>query len=128
MELNYLAFDQIGTTVAVIVVALAFTVLVWNAVKAIRDLLAMAAKPTSDKLRDHEERISHLEEFRDEAREKLEGDWRFRQEEVEFNNLMLRSIKHLIQHEVDGNDTKALQQMEAEIDKWLFDHSEVGRR
>lgn len=124
---HYLTFDELGITVAVIGIALAFVVLVWNAVKAIRDWRQLARKPTDDRMDDHERRIAHLEACCEEAREKLAGDWQFRQDEAEFNKLMLRSIKHLLQHEIDGNDTKALQQMEAEIDNWLFDHNDVGR-
>jgi len=120
---HYLTFDEVGITVAVIGIALAFVVLVWNAVKAIHDWRQLARRPTADTLADHEVRIKHLEECCDEVRGKLDADWQWQQDEREINSLMLRSIKHLLQHEVDGNDTAALEQMEAEIDNWLFDHA-----
>lgn len=121
---HYLTFDEVGITIAVIAVALTFIVLVWNAVKAIHDWRQMARRPTSDRIEDHERRIVHLEECCEETREKLAGDWEFRQEEAEFNKLMLRSVKHLLSHEIDGNDIEDLRRMEADIDNYLFDHAQ----
>lgn len=121
--LHYLAFDEIGITVAVIAVALAFVVLVWNAVKAIHDWRQMANKPTADIMADHERRISHLEECCNEVKGKLESDYQWQQDASEMNRLMLRSVKHLIQHAVDGNDTKKLEAMEQEIDDYLLTHT-----
>ena len=120
---HYLTFDEVGITVAVIGIALAFVVLVWNAVKAIHDWRTMARRPTAETLADHELRIKKLESCCDEVRGKLQADWEWQQQEREMNSLVLRSIKHLLQHEVDGDDTAALVQMEAEIDNWLFDHA-----
>ena len=121
---HYLTFDEVGITIAVVGIALAFVVLVWNAVKAIHDWRQLARRPTTDRIDDHEKRISRLEECCEEVHGKLDNDWEFRQDETEINKLMLRSIKHLIQHEVDGNDKASLLQMEAEIDNWLFDHAQ----
>ena len=123
MELHYLAFNEIVITVAVIGIALSFIVQTWNAIKAIHDWRGLARKPTDDRIENHEKRITSVEEWRDEVTGKLDSDWQFRQDEVEINKLMLRSIKHLLQHEIDGNDTASLVQMEAEIDNWLFDHA-----
>ena len=125
-NLHYLTFDEIGITVAVIAVALAFVVLVWNAVRAIHDWRAMAKKPTADKIADHESRIAYLEGCCSEARGKLEADWKWQQDTAEINTLMLRSIKHLIQHAVDGNDTAKLEAMETEIDDYLLKHTIGG--
>ncbi len=121
---HYLTFDEVGITVAVVGIALAFVVLTWNAVKAIHDWRQLARRPTDDRIEDHERRIVHLEECCEEAREKLAGDWEFRQEEAEFNKLMLRSVKHLLAHEIDGNDLDELRRMEADIDNYLFDHAQ----
>lgn len=121
--MNYIGYDELGITAAVIAAALAFLVLTWNSVKAIRDWREMAKKPTADKIADHERRIVKLEDCCADVHAKLENDWEFRNSELEFNKLMLRSVKHLLAHEIDGNDTAALQQMEAEIDNWLFDHA-----
>lgn len=123
MNISYISFDELGITVAVIGIAMAFVVLAWNAVKAIHDWRQLARRPTSDVLADHGQRIHVLEEHMHVVDDKLAGDWEFRQQEREINNLMLRSIKHLLQHEVDGNNVKALEAMEAEIDDWLFDHA-----
>lgn len=123
MMVSYLTFDEVGITVAVIAVALAFVVLTWNAVKAIHDWRGMARKPTADRIEDHEQRIARLEECCAEVRGKLESDYQWQQDASEMNKLMLRSIKHLIQHAVDGNDTKKLEAMEQEIDDYLLTHT-----
>lgn len=127
--LHYIQFSEIGVTFAVIVAAMTFVVLTWNAVKAILDWRALAKKPTVDRISeqderidDHEHRISALEECCQEVRGKLQSDWQFQQDEIEMNKLMLKSIKHLIQHAVDGNDTKKLEAMEQEIDDYLLGH------
>lgn len=126
-NLHYLAFDEIGITVAVIAVALAFVVLVWNAVKAIHDWRALAKKPTTDRIEDHEERIkdhdkriTNLEKCCEEVHGKLDNDWEFQQAEVEMNRLLLKSIKQLLKHAIDGNDTAGLESVESEIDDYLM--------
>ena len=126
---SYLTFDEVGITIAVIAVALAFIVLAWNAVKAIQDWRAQARKPTDDRmseqderLDDHERRISKLEDCCDEVKGKLASDWKFQQEQAEVNRMVLMSLKSLLQHAVDGNDTAKLEQREQEIDKFLVDH------
>lgn len=121
---HYLAYDEVGITVAVVAIALAFVVLVWSAVKAIHDWRIMAKKPTSDILADHEIRIKYLEECCSDVHDKLAGDWEFRQDEVEINKLMLRSIKQLLQHQIDGNNTENLKCMEREIDDYLLEHAQ----
>lgn len=123
-NLHYLAFDEIGITVAVICVALAFVVLVWNAVKAIHDWRSMARKPTDERIEDHERRIKALEDSYKEAAIKLQSDWEFQQDEVEMNRLMLKSIKQLIKHSLDGDDVDGLKNMEAEIDGYLLEHAQ----
>lgn len=120
---HYLAYDEVGITVAVAAIALAFVVLVWNAVKAIHDWRQMVRRPTDERLDDHEHRIKNLEECCDEVKGKLQSDWAFQQDEIAMNKLMLRSIKHLIQHAVDGNDTQKLEAMEQEIDDYLLNHA-----
>lgn len=120
--LHYIQFSEIGVTFAVIVAAMTFVVLTWNAVKAILDWRALAKKPTVDRIDDHETRISELESCCKEVRGKLKSDWDFRQDEMEMNQLMLKSIKRLLQHAVDGNDTQKLVEMEQEIDDYLLGH------
>lgn len=120
--LHYIQFSEIGVTFAVIVAAMTFVVLTWNAVRAILDWRTLAKKPTTDRITDHEQRLSNLETCCSEVRGKLKADWDFQQDEIEMNKLMLRSIKHLIQHAVDGNDTKKLEAMEQEIDEYLLTH------
>lgn len=77
----------------------------------------------AEKLADHETRIATLEECCTEVKGKLESDWKWQQDATEMNKLMLRSIKHLIEHAVDGNDVSKLKQMEQEIDDYLLSHA-----
>lgn len=57
MELHYLAFDEIGITMAVLGIAMAFVVLTWNAVKAIHDWRTITRRPTVERIEDHERRF-----------------------------------------------------------------------
>lgn len=128
---SYLTFDEVGITIAVIAVALAFVVLTWNAVKAIHDWRQLAKKPTEDRLKedeeridDHEERITKLEGCCEEVKGKLQSDWEWQQAAAEKDELMLKSIKQLLKHSVDGNDTQGLIKMENEIDDYLIKHQQ----
>lgn len=82
----------------------------------------MAKKPTVDRIEDHEQRISRLEECCDEVKGKLASDWEFQQASAEKDELMLKSIKQLLKHSIDGDDTDGLQAMESEIDTYLIKH------
>ena len=121
-SVNYLTFDEVGITIAVISAALAFVVLVWNAVKAIHDWRLMAKKPTAERIENHEQRITHLETCCEEVRGKLDSDYQFRQDNIEMNRLMLRAIKQMLRHEIDGNDREGLSEVQDEIDKYLVGH------
>lgn len=130
-HLQYLTFDEVGITVIGIAVLLAFVSLVLHTVKDIDEFMQSRKKPTDDrfgetkeKLDDYERRISHLEECCDEVHEKLKCDWEFQQDETEMNRLMLKSIKQLLKHSIDGNDTSGLKHMEDEIDNYLVDHAQ----
>ena len=120
--LHYLAFDEIGITVAVITVALAFVVLVWNAVKAILDWRALAKKPTTDRIEDHEKRIANLEKCCEKVHGELENDWAFQQAEVEMNKLLLQAIRSLLKHSIDGDDVESLKEMDQKIGDYLVEH------
>lgn len=77
----------------------------------------------AEKLEDHEQRITTLEECCKEVHGKLENDYQFQQAEIEMNRLVLKSLKTLIQHAVDGNDLGKLEQREQEIDEYLLSHT-----
>ena len=53
---------------------------------------------------------------------KLDGDWAFREREAEMNRLMLRAIRQLLAHSIDGNDVASLREMDKEIGNYLVDH------
>lgn len=122
-SVHYIAFNEIGITVAVIGAAMAFVVLAWNAVRAIVDWRALAKRPTDQRMEDHEKRITALEECCAEVKGKLQSDWKFQQDEVEMNRLMLKSIKQLLKHSIDGDDVEGLKGMESEIDNYLVEHA-----
>lgn len=122
--LHYIEFSEIGVTFAVIVAAMTFVVLTWNAVKAILDWRALAKKPTVDRIEDHEQRITALEECCSEVRGKLENDWQFQEEEKEFNIIMLEAVGQLMKHALDGNDTDGLKAADEKIDKYLREKSQ----
>ena len=128
-NLTYLTFNEVGITFAAIAAACAFIVLVWNCIKAIKEWITSLKQPTEEhigdvetKVEDHEQRISHLEECCDEVKGKLASDWKFQKEQADVNRLVLKSLKSLLQHAIDGNDTAKLEQREHDIDKFLLDH------
>ena len=128
-NLTYLTFNEVGITFAAIAAACAFIVLVWNCIKAIKEWITSLKQPTEEhigdveaKVEDHEQRIGHLEECCDEVKGKLASDWKFQEEQADVNRLVLKSLKSLLQHAVDGNDTAKLEQREQDIDKFLLDH------
>lgn len=127
---GYIEFSEIGVTIACLTGAFGFIVLTWNVIKAIKEWIASLREPTDKRiskdeatLQDHEERITHLEECCSEVRGKLQSDWEFQQDEIEMNRLMLKSIKQLLKHDIDGNDTEGLKMMEDEIDNYLVEHA-----
>ena len=122
--LHYIEFSEIGVTFAVIVAAMTFVVLTWNAVRAILDWRTLAKKPTADRIDDHEQRISHLEECCNEVTGKLNADWKFQEEEKEFNIIVLEAVGQLMKHALDGNDTDGLKAADEKIDKYLREKSQ----
>lgn len=80
------------------------------------------SEANTEQLADHERRISSLENCCKDVQGKLQSDWRYQQEQTEVNRMVLKSLKSLLQHAVDGNDTDKLEQREQEIDRFLFDH------
>ena len=122
--LHYIQFNEIGITFAVIVAAMTFVVLTWNAVKAILDWRAMAKKPTTDTIANHEQRITALESCCEEVHGKLKSDWDFQQDEKDFNLIMLEAVSQLMKHALDGNDTNGLREVDEKIDKYLREKSQ----
>ena len=121
---HYLTFDEVGITISAIGIALAFIVLTWNAIKAIHDWRQLARRPTADRIEDHERRIVHLEECCEEVHGKLENDWKFQDEEKEFNVIMLEAVGQLMKHALDGNDRDGLKAADEKIDRYLREKSQ----
>lgn len=122
--MEYITYDQLAITVAVIAGVLAFIVLVGNAVKTMHEWRVQARKPVDETLADHEQRITHLEECCTEVRGKLQSDWQFQQDEKEFNLIMLEAVGQLMKHALDGNDTDGLKAADEKIDKYLREKSQ----
>ena len=118
--MQYVPYESLGITAAVIAAALAFVVLAWNAVKAILDWRKLAGKQTADKLADHESRIKSLEDCCEEVHGKLNSDFQFQQDEKEFNVLMLEAIGQLLRHSIDGDDVEGLKAMDERINLYLI--------
>lgn len=129
--LHYIQFSEIGVTFVVIAAAMTFVILTWNTVRAILDGRALAKKPTDDRMSeqdnriaDHEQRITALESCCEEVHGKLQTDWKFQEEEKEFNVIMLEAVGQLMKHALDGNDTDGLKAADEKIDKYLREKSQ----
>lgn len=122
--MGYIPYESIGVTVAVIAAALAFVVLAWNAVKAIREWRLALGKQTADAIADHEKRIKNLEQCCEEVHGKLASDFEFQKEEKEFNVLMLEAIGQLLKHATDGDDIDGLREVDKRINKYLLEQSQ----
>lgn len=130
-NLEFLAFNEVGIAFAVIAIACGFIKLVYDATKAIHDWRISLKRPTDDRiekvekrLQEDEDRITKLECCCEEVHGKLKADWQFQQDETEMNRLMLKSIKQLLKHSLDGDDTQGLKAMEDEIDGYLVNHAQ----
>ena len=127
--ISYLAFNEVGVTIACLAGAFTFIVLTWNCIKAIKEWITSLREPTNERLaegesilKNHEERIVTMEHCCVEVQNGLTMDRQFQESEIEMNKLMLRAIKQLLKHELDGNDFKVLGTMAAEIDTYLVAH------
>jgi len=121
--MDFTTWDNVAIAMAGILAMLSVIVLLWNAVKSIIEWKQAVHKPTDDVLANHEQRITHLETCCSEVTGKLQNDWQWQQDEAEMNRLMLKSIKQLLKHSLDGNDKDGLKAMEDEIDGYLLEHA-----
>ena len=118
-------FEQIQAFFVVLLGGCALVAAISGACAAIVKFWRYAHKQSdenAEKLEDHEKRITTLESCCEEVHGKLQNDWEWQQAEVEVNRLVLKSLKSLLQHEIDGNDKAKLEAREQEIDKYLIDH------
>ena len=126
-----ITFDELLVVIGVIVGVFTFIVLTFNVSKALREWRHIRNEPIN-RLEEQVgqiqpqivpnlgERLQHIEERLAVHDEKLNADWEFQRDEAEFNKLMLKSIKQLLQHEIDDNDKQGLIDMEKEIDEFLL--------
>lgn len=102
------SFTEIETFVLVLGALLGFIVLIYNAVKAIK-ALTQPMKEISGRL--------------DRVEEKLENDWSALQHQGELYKLLLKGVRQLIIHEIDGNDVKNLENLKERIDEYLIENA-----
>lgn len=105
-------YADLVTFVAIIIGIFSAVVLVNNTVKAIKEL----TRPVSDLRLE----IDKINERLDRVDEKLDNDYDMLEREKERNRLLLRSVRQLLVHEIDGNDVKGLNTLKDEIDDYLF--------
>ena len=102
--LNYVGYDDVATTLIVILAACAAIAVVWGAVKAIREIL----KPLRDaiaKVDEHDQKL--LEDFK-------------RMEDLKHaNELQMMALLQLINHSIDGNDVDKLTAVRDKLQLYL---------
>lgn len=126
-----ITFDELLIVIGVITGVFTFIVLTFNVSKALREWRHIRNEPI-DRLAEQlgqiqqqivpnlSERLSNIEAKLNRHEEKLLADFEFQQDEAEFNKLMLKSIKQLLQHEIDDNNKQGLIDIEKEIDAFLL--------
>lgn len=126
---HYLTYNEIGITIAAIGILFAFVAVAWKATEAMAGFSKAFKRPETERInehdnqiQDHEERITHLEECCEEVHGKLANDYEFQKNASETNRLLLKSIKQLLKHSIDGEDIDGLQMMEDAIDNYLLEH------
>lgn len=110
-----ITYEQLTAFVVVLFGLLGAIVLIGNAAKVIIEWYKEHKGPMSEL----ETRVGFLEDRANRIDEKLQEDWKFRQDTLAFNKMLITSIKQLLQHEVDGNNISGLREMEREIDSYL---------
>ena len=116
------SFDDVTTFFLVLLAVLAVIVLIGNATTAIGKIKGKHDEP----LEKVEHRVDDLEGRMVRVEEKLDNDWEFRQEEIDFNKLILQSMKQIVKHLTkasdDENERKQLESVETDIDRFLIEH------
>lgn len=101
-----LTLEQIRDFVIVLAAILGFIVLVWNAIKAVREW----RKPADD-----------LQSWRRDVDTKLNQDHQRLTELENGNRVVCRGILALLSHEINGNSTDKLKASQQEITDYLID-------
>lgn len=98
--------EQIRDFVIVLAALLGFLILIWNAVKAVREM----RKPADD-----------LQAWRRDVDEKLNHDHERLADLEEGNKVVCRGILALLSHEINGNSTDKLKASQQEMTNYLID-------
>lgn len=111
-----LTMDQVTTTLIVIVIlAGAYTTII-NAIKAHREEKKLRDGPLNQlaaKVNKHEELLAKDKERLDKIDERMENS-------EHMSVIILRSVRSLLSHEVNGNSTDKLKDSMNEIDDYLI--------
>ena len=113
--MDFFEYMDLATFTIILIAILSVIALVNNAIKAIKEM----TKPITDLRRD----IDKLNNRLDEVDEKLEEDYRTLEHEQELDRLLLKSVRQLLEHSIDGNNVQAMVDMNNEIDKFLINNA-----
>lgn len=108
-------FDDVTTFVLVLIGLMTFIVLTFNVSQAIKTWMNQGKEP----IKDHEERLDDLEEWRKDVDRKLAGDWEFRQKTEDFEKLTLTSLRIILRSIGHGN--AEVEKQEEKLDKYLIE-------
>ena len=115
-------FDQVSTFFVVFVAILGLVILIGNVASTLKKWRSEHYEP----LEKVEGRVDNLEDRMEKVEEKLVHDWDFRQEELEFNKLMMLSMKQIVKHLThtakDDREVEQLEAVEGDIDRFLVEH------
>lgn len=116
-------FDQVGTFFVVLIGLLGFVVLVANVSNVFSSWYSKHKRPVDD----IGSRVESLEHWREDVDKKLDGDWNYRQEQRDFNSLMLKGIDSLVTHAIDKENKDQLVVVQKELGDYMYNHLDVGK-
>lgn len=122
-------FEQVVTFVLILIALLGLVVLLSNVVNSVEKLKGKHDEPV-DKLVKRVDGIqtdvNGLQDRMETVEKKLDGDWEFRQDELEFNRVVLHSMRQILKAldklSDEAVDKDTLEEVDEEIDTYLINH------
>ena len=108
---------DMATFVVILIAILSVIVLINNAVKALREM----TKPVTDLRKE----IDKINDRLDRVDEKLEDDYQSMRREKERGKMLLKGVKQLVDHAIDGDNIDEMTKVKKEIEDYLVEHSIV---
>lgn len=103
--MDFFGYDELATSAVVLVAALAAITVIWNAVKALREM--------RQPVRDMQAQI-------EEHQRKLDDDFKRMEDLKHSNELQIKALMQLINHELDGNHVDKLEEVRDELQGYLI--------